>query len=302
MTALMYPPSQNGLQKTLGSALSAGTTAAATLNNVTGVQNKPGVFVIDRVNTAGTETPSKREFISYTGTSGSTVTTLVRNVDGSGSDQDHEIGAIVEFIPDVIWAQSVNDALANIVNTTTLALDTTKVADLSSAQTLTNKTLASLNIQLGSDAHGDMYTRLSGASLSRIAKGTYGQRLQMTATLPGWSYQNFSPWNDVSDASIMYLDFSLGNKFKATVVPSGARTFLATNATVGSVGILRIQYASTASFALGLLNSAASISLVHWPSNTLPTPTSTVSKSDMFGFACYATQPAWDAFIIGQNM
>lgn len=299
---LYYPPSQNLVQKTLGAGLSAGVTAAATLNNVTGLQNKPGIMVIDRVDTNNVSTPTKREYIAFSGTSGSTVTTLTRNVDGSGTDQDHAIGAIVEFIPDVMWADSLSDALANLVDTTTLAVDTTKIVDLSTAQTLTNKTLASPNLSLGSDAHGDMYLRASGASLARLAKGTYGQRLQMTSTLPGWSYQNFSPWNDISDAAIMYIDFSLGNKFKATIVPSGSRTFLATNATVGSVGMLRIQYASTASLALGLLNSAASISLVHWPSGTLPTPTATISKSDTFGFACYATNPAWDAYVVGQNM
>lgn len=287
MTALLYPPSQNAVQKTLGSALSAGVTASATLNNVTGVQNKPGVMVIDRVNTNNVETPTKREFILYSGTSGSTVVTLTRNVDGSGTDQDHEIGAIVEFIPDVVWAQSISEALANIINTTTLAVDPAKVVT-PSAPVFT----------LGSDAHGDMYTRLSGASLSRIPKGTFGQRLQMTATLPGWSYQNFSPWVDITDDATMAVDFSLGTKFKATVVPSASRTFLPTNATVGSVALLRVQYASTASFALNLFTANATIS---WYGGSAPTPTATVGKTDLFGFSCFATLPAFDGIIVGQN-
>lgn len=110
MAALIYPPTTNGLQKTLGGALSAGTTASATLNNTTGIQNLKGVMVIDRVDTNGVETPTLREYISFTGTSGSTVVTLTRGLGGS-TDQAHAVGAIVEFIPDVVWAQALIDTI-----------------------------------------------------------------------------------------------------------------------------------------------------------------------------------------------
>lgn len=281
---LKYPPSQNAVQKTLGGSLSAGTTASVTLNNVTGLQNKSGVFVVDRVDTNGVETPSKREFIGYAGTSGSTLVTLVRNIDGSGTDQDHAVGAIVEFIPDVVWAQALSDALANIVNVTTLAVDPTKVMTPSAPQ-----------IILGSDAQGDMYYRLSGASLSRLAKGSVGQKLVVNATLPAWTYGG---WNTISDASTMYVDFSLGDKFQATIVPSGSRTFAATNATVGQVALLRVKYASTASLAVNLLTVGATIS---WYGSSAPTPTATVNKVDLFGFTCIGSTPEFDGVIVGQN-
>lgn len=109
MTAFYYPPSQNTLQKTLGAQLLAGVTASASLNNVTGIQNKAGVFVVDRVDTNNVETPTKREYVSFAGTSGLTVITLVRNVDGSGTDQDHAIGAIVEFCPNITEEQAIID-------------------------------------------------------------------------------------------------------------------------------------------------------------------------------------------------
>lgn len=139
---LYYPTSQNFVQKTLDAALDAGVTASATLNNVTGIQNKRGVFIVDRVNSAGVETPLLREVIGYASTSGSTLVTLTRNLDGGNGDRDHAIGAIVEFVPDAMWADGVMDALDNIV-TSAGALDTTKVVDLTTAQTLTNKTLNS---------------------------------------------------------------------------------------------------------------------------------------------------------------
>lgn len=296
---LKYPPSQNAVQKTLGAALLSGITATATLNNVTGVQNKSGVFVVDRVDTNGTETPNKREYIGYAGTSGSTLVTLVRNIDGSGTDQDHAIGAIVEFIPDVVWAQAISDALANIVDTTTLSVDTTKVVTPNGAQTLTAKTYSIPNLVLGSDAQGDMYYRSSGASLSRLAKGTPRQILAMNDTLPAWSSAGvFSPFVDITDNATMYIDFSLGNKFKATIVPSAARTFAATNATVGSVAMLRVQYASTASLALNLFTVNSTIS---WGAS-LPTPTAIMGQADVFGFSCISTLPKFDGFILKQGI
>ena len=122
MTPLYYPPTQNGLQKSLDAALNIGVTAAMTLNNVTGVQNKPGVCLIDRIDTGGNaKSASFREFIIYQGTSGVTLTTLTRGLGGS-TDQDHAVGAVVEFIPDITWGQAVIDALALLVDPTDVSI------------------------------------------------------------------------------------------------------------------------------------------------------------------------------------
>jgi len=109
MTNIYYPPTANFIQKTLNAELLAGVTAAATLNNVTSLQNKVGVMIIDRINSSNVETPTKIEIVSFAGTSGSTVTTLVRGLAGT-TDQDHAVGAIVEFGPDIIWAQGLIDS------------------------------------------------------------------------------------------------------------------------------------------------------------------------------------------------
>lgn len=280
--SLKYPTSQNFVQKTLGAQLLSGATASATLNNTTGIQNKVGVMIVDRVDTNNVETPTKREVIIFSGTSGSTVTTLTRNADGSGTDQDHAVGAIVEFGPDIMWAQAVIDGLIQVIDPTTGLLDTTKVVP-----------------QGGTGASLTLVSSIVNAP--SVRGGTF-------ASLPVFSDQvrlnagSLTPFVTLTDASIMYLDFSVTNKWLATIVPSGSRTFLATNATLGNVGMLRVTYASTASLALGLLNSAASISLVRWPASTLPTPTATVGKGDMFGFVCVSTTPGFDAFTIGQNL
>lgn len=282
--ALRYPTSQNFVQKTLGAALLSGVTAAATLNNLTGIQNKRGVFIVDRIDSNGVETPSKREVVAFTATSGLTVTSLTRNADSSGTDQDHAVGAIVEFGPDILWAQSVIDGLSEVLDPNTGLVDATKVLTPSSTSTVTNK----------------IYNGGTGASLTLISPSVAGG---VFTDQPKLLMGSLSPFATLTDAAIMYMDFSRSSKWLATIIPDGPRTFLPTNATLGHVGMLRITYASTASLALGLLNSAASISTVRWAGGgSRPTPTATVGQSDMFGFVCASVTPGFDAFVIGQNI
>lgn len=285
MAALKAPPSQDFLQKTLGAQLLTGITASATLNNTTGIQNLPGVFVVDRINTAGVETPSSREVVGFTGTSGSTVTTLSRGLAGT-SDQDHAVGAIVEFAPDVVWAQSMYDALSTVIDVSdTSAVNTTNVVTPTGVQTLSRKIYGGT---------GPSLTILN----PRIYGGTHAS-LPVFSDQPRFMKGLLSPWVDVSDATNMWINFSEGNKFRATVVGSGARNFLATNATIGSVAMLRIKYASAVSFALNIFTTSATIS---WPSNTVPTYNMSLSRVDVFGFVCNATIPKFDAFIVGQGL
>lgn len=175
MTTIYYPPEQNAIQKTLDAQLLSGITASMTLSNVTGIPNKAGVCVIDLVDANGAFTPAKREYVSYTGVSGSTLTGLTRNADGGGSDQDHAIGAIVQFPADVLQQQGFLDsylteheeagthkaatvttlkATGAVVNTgtsddtivTPKALADSAVSTASKTETLTNKTLTSPKI------------------------------------------------------------------------------------------------------------------------------------------------------------
>jgi len=135
--AIFYPPLTNGLQKTLGAQLDEGTTSAVTLNNTTGIQNKAGVFVVDRIDTGGVEKEAAvREYISFTGVSGSTLTGLTRGVGGGGVDQDHAIGAVVEFISDVVQQQGLIDTIV-AEHSVAGVHDATKVAMLAGAQTFT---------------------------------------------------------------------------------------------------------------------------------------------------------------------
>lgn len=175
---LYAAPSKNAIQKTLGAQLLSGVTTSATLSDTTGLQNLPGVMVIDRVDSNNVETPNKREFIAYTGISGSTVTGLTRNVDSGSTDQDHAVGAIVEFIPDVTWAGSIYTALSNIVDTTTLALDASKIltpAGLQSTATLANKWISNATLS------GTL--NFTGATVVGFAGGGFNALFQVPGVL-----------------------------------------------------------------------------------------------------------------------
>lgn len=70
------------------------TDATIALTSVTGLQY-PGVLVIDRIDANNTSTPTVREYISFTGIAGSSITGCTRNLGGSLA-QSHSSGAKVE--------------------------------------------------------------------------------------------------------------------------------------------------------------------------------------------------------------
>lgn len=91
-------PTENATQYTLDSQLSAGGGTITLNQSVTGLVQSPGRCVIDRVDSAGNKTPTKREYKYFTGVSGATLTGVTND---DGTDQVHAVGAIVEFVPTV---------------------------------------------------------------------------------------------------------------------------------------------------------------------------------------------------------
>lgn len=151
MANLYSVPLENGVQLTLQNALLTGETSTITFtgsvtSKLQASASMPGILVIDRVDANGNETPTKTEYISFTGVTGSTVTGLIRGL-ANTTDQDHAAGAIVELVPDVVWAEALNDVF------------TTQHNSDGTHKTLSNLSLASVTIN---------NSILIGASLASI--------------------------------------------------------------------------------------------------------------------------------------
>src|ERR1035437_5412633 len=145
MATILNSPLNNNLQYSLNTQLAQGGSNLVLNVSVAGVVQAPGVLVVDRVDSAGNKTPSVREYITFTGVSTNTLTGLSKGVAGS-TDQVHNVGAVVEFVPDVTWANSYyntftqehttagqHGSLASLTMTNTLNLN---VASQASIQTL----------------------------------------------------------------------------------------------------------------------------------------------------------------------
>ena len=286
--ALYYAPTTNGLQKSLGAQLDA-AAVTVTLNNVTGIQNKAGVFVVDRIDTSGNEkAASVREYISFAAVSGSTLTGLTRGMGGGGADQDHAVGAVVEFIPDVVWAGGIMGALDNAF-TAAGALDTTKVADLSTAQTLTTKTLTTPVIASFYQDAGKTKLMTTPATANDTLAA-----IAATQTLTNKTYVQKVVSSTPEAAATDTLDVSTGNIFKITM-PAGNITIAISNEAVGQCFMIELTQDATGS------RTVTWFSTIKWAGGSAPTLTTTASKRDTFGFRVTGTD-TYDGFVVGQNI
>jgi hypothetical protein len=127
---------------------------------------------------------------------------------GGGGVTDGDKGAIVVTGSGTIWnldtnavtsskisALAVTDAKINDVNWSKITDTPTSISGygitdgvtLTGVQTLTNKTLTSPKINVGSDAEGDTYYRNGSGGLSRLAVGAEGLVLKIVSGLPAWA-------------------------------------------------------------------------------------------------------------------
>ena len=179
MATLLYPPTDNDLQKQLNANYTVGATTI-TFNNTTSVQNLPGSIVINRIDTNGGLLPSSgRTYYTYTGTSGATLTGVAL---ADGTDQDHAIGQVVEFVPDISWAQAINDVITTEHN-----------ADG------THKETALDSMITGTEASGDIIYH-NGTIWTRLPKGTDGQALVLASGLPSWGQAGSATWTAFTGA------------------------------------------------------------------------------------------------------
>jgi hypothetical protein len=203
MANLYSVPLKNSVQHTLAGTLTIAETGTITLDSsvvleLQATATMKGLLVVDRVDVNGTLTPTKTEFISYTGVTGSTVTGLTRAVAGTTA-QGHAIGAIVEFVPDITWAQAINDVLTtqhnsdgthktlSLISLVSVTINNSLGFGVSLASsTIFNSSLDSFTFKsaLSGATQGDLIVFNAGA-FTRLGTASLNNILSITSTASG---------------------------------------------------------------------------------------------------------------------
>lgn len=292
MANLYSVPLKNSVQHTLAGTLTQAEIGTITLDSSVTLElqassTMKGILVVDRVDVNGALTPSKTEYIAYTGVTGSTVTGLTRGLAGT-SAQGHAIGAIVEFVPDITWAQAINDVITTQHNDD----GTHKTLSLISLASVTLNNTMGFGVSFASGAFNNTY--ITGASLasSNLFNITGTNVSLASVTLSNRAYipveQKF-----ISTATSTF-DWAYSNIHSLTL--SNATTTLSfANPVAGQAIITRLTQDSTGG------RRVVFPSTILWAGGTTPTLASTASKTDLFGFLCTASG-YYDGVIVGSNL
>lgn len=270
MPNLYNVPLQNSIQRVLANTLTSSETSTITFSvSVSAVLQAsvdiPGILVVDRVDVNGNLTPSLTEYISFTGVSGSTVTGLTRGLGGT-SAVGHSIGAVVEFVPDVVWADSLNDFLT--------------VAHNYNGTLKTISSLSLVSVTINNSVGNFTNITATGGSLASIS---FNNRSYMPVE------QKF-----ISSVATTTFDWAYSNIHSITL--SNATTTLDfANPVSGQVIITRLGQDATGG------RKVVFPSTIYWAGGTTPTLTATASKTDSFGFLCTASG-FYDGYLVGSNI
>jgi hypothetical protein len=140
-----FRKTKSNFATTLVTGIGTGTGDTITLNSTTGLPTDTEITLTFNRVTSGGVVNSTAVMERITGTiSGATLTSYRRGVDGT-TEQAHAGGVVVEYIPN---AADMNDQIDGILveHNQDGTHNTTKVVDLTTSQTLTNKTLTSPKI------------------------------------------------------------------------------------------------------------------------------------------------------------
>lgn len=295
--AIYSIPIENALQDQLAATLATAGVSLTTSTDISGKLTNasvatPGIFVVDRVDSNGVATPTKREYISFTGASDTTLSGLVRGLGGS-SDQEHSAGAIIEFVMDVTWAQGFYDLIATSVT-------------LTGTQTLTNKTLTAPTLTTPTLTA----PIIGGSATNTLGKmGVSGETLQFgdgagsvqtvtanaqTATLTNKTIIQRVTTYQPDPAATATLDLTTGGIQRVTL-PAGNVTLAVSNEVVGQCFIVEITQDDGGS------RTVTWFTTIRWAGGSAPTLTTTASKRDVFGFRVTGTD-TYDGYVVGMNI
>lgn len=308
MSNLYSVPLENGVQLTLQNALLTGQTSTITFTGsvtakLQATSDMPGVLVIDRVDANGNETPTKTEYISFTGVTGSTVTGLVRGLSNT-IDQDHAAGAIVELVPDVVWAQGLNDVFTTQHNPDgthkTLSLISLASVTLNNV-VINNSTFSGFAITGGSLASVTISnSAFNGLNITSttLTDSTINGASLASVTLNNRNYiASVSRSKSVISNASTTLSLSLLFSNIFDVYLNGTSKTLLINdvyadSSMTSPFMIKVFYGGTCSLSFN--------NTIRWPGGTAPAQTAASGKADTFGFVP-STASIFDGFVVGLN-
>jgi hypothetical protein len=232
--------SANAFSTTLNGSIND-TVQTITLTSVTALPTNGGVIVLDRQDGSGNNTPTKREYVTYTSITGSNLTGCTRGVAGSTA-QSHTSGSLVEETMSVThW----ND----MVTFLQVEHDTTGHHVISNATISAARLITSLNASGASIVTSDLTVlrnlRLSGASINgnlpitptwvipgslSTASTSVGKPSPMPQS-GNWSFFNVMVRTPVSGSSLVIDVLKNGTSiFQTATKPSilGGGTFIST--------------------------------------------------------------------------
>jgi len=207
----------NAASTTLSTSMT-NTDTTTPLTSSTNFDDAPtsgaGMILID-------EGQAAEEIAYSTGIGGASLTTPLANrgLEG-GSAQAHDAGASVKGVLTIGMWNDVIDSLKNLVLATTGAVDTTKIVDVATAQTISGaKTFSAAPLlTFGTEANGDTFYNSATGQLQRLPIGSTSQVLTVAGGVPSWATPatvSVDGWTSVSD-SWSYASAS------TITVPSGA--------------------------------------------------------------------------------
>lgn len=196
MTAFLYESSSINAFSTTTNGTVNDSVTTITLTSVTGLV-APGVVVLDRQDNVGNDTPTKREYISFTGINGLDLTGVTRGVGGSTA-QSHSSGALVEAILTathwtglVDFLQAEHDSAGkHLISTATITYTETvrlAVTSIASIAVVSSPNISATTISYPRPTQ--IYWNWMG-SLPTLIIGTATQSFPMVRATRNWTIKN----------------------------------------------------------------------------------------------------------------
>lgn len=149
---------------------------------------------------------------------------------------------------------TINSTSISVGVSTTL--NGANVVTVSDTQTLTNKTLTSPAINVGSDTTGDLYYRTAGGAFARLGIGSADQVLTVASGLPSWAaasgglnlLETVQPPSDVTSITYATTTFTSYERVMAAIIFEGDVTPTGYGLDVEQAGSWRTVFSVTDPF------------------------------------------------------